>query len=125
MEIGKEECQAKVTFEVGKSSRSGNRGRVGMRGRGRRRRGKSRLRQDNHGEMENTVREQKKRGIKSIRRVVHDVEKAYNRETNEDIRKIIEALENKVLEEPSDLDMEEWNSQLPNPGNTCGRLTLY
>jgi len=34
-------------------------------------------------------------------------------------------MEEKVLEEPSDPEMDEWSSQLPDPGNTRGRLTLY
>jgi len=34
-------------------------------------------------------------------------------------------VENKVLKEPSNPEMEEYKSQLPNPGNTRGRLTLY
>jgi len=51
MEIGKEECRARVTFEVGKSSIS-NRRRPGKRGTGRRHRRHNRSRQDDHGEME-------------------------------------------------------------------------
>ena len=46
-------------------------------------------------------------------------------EINVDIRKIIDVMEDRVLEEPSDPEMEEWTSQLPDPGNTRGRLTLY
>ena len=34
-------------------------------------------------------------------------------------------MENRVLEEPSDPEMEEWNTLLPDPGNTRGRLMLY
>jgi len=34
-------------------------------------------------------------------------------------------LENRVLEEPSDPEMEEWDTLLPDSGNTRGRLTLY
>ena len=67
--------------------------------------------------MVHPAREQKRRGRRSIRQAIHDAEKAYNRETNEDIRRILEVLENKVVEEPSDPEMEEWNSQLPDPGN--------
>lgn len=56
---------------------------------------------------------------------MHEVEQAYNLGTNVDIRKIIDVMEDKVLEEPSDPEMEECTSQLPDPGNTRGRLTLY
>ena len=53
------------------------------------------------------------------------MERAYGKGTKEDIKRIIDALENRVLEEPSDPEMEEWNTLLPEPGNTRGRLTLY
>lgn len=38
---------------------------------------------------------------------------------------MIDAMEFSVLEEPSDPEMEEWITLLPDPGNTNGRLTLY
>ena len=57
--------------------------------------------------------------------MVHEAEQAYNIETNEHIQKIIDVMEDRVWEEPLDPEMEEWTTQLPNPGNTRGRLTLY
>lgn len=124
MDIGKEECRARVTFEVGQSSRS-NRGRPGKRGKGRRRRGHDRLRQDDYGERETPEMNQPKRGRRSIGRATQEAERTYNKETNEGIRQIIDVLEDRVLEEPYNPEMEEWNTLLPNPGNTRGRLTLY
>lgn len=54
-----------------------------------------------------------------------DAQKAYIQGTDNDIRRIIDAMEFSVLEEPSDPEMEEWITLLPNQGNTRGRLTLY
>lgn len=34
-------------------------------------------------------------------------------------------LDNRVLEEPLDPEMEEWDTLLPDRGNTQGRLKLY
>ena len=53
------------------------------------------------------------------------MEKGYVKGTNEDIRRITDALEKKVLEEPSDPEMEEWSILLLDPGNTRGCLSLY
>lgn len=125
MGIGKEECQARVTFEVGQSSRSNNRGRPSKRGKGRRRRGRGRSWQPDQCEKETPVVNQQKRGRRSIEQVTQEAERAYVKGTNEDIRRIIDALENRVLEEPSNLELEEWNTLLPDPGNTRGHLTLY
>jgi len=68
---------------------------------------------------------QQKRGHRSIRKAAQEAERAYGKSTNEDIRRIINALENRVLEEPSDPKMEKWNTLLLDPGNTRGLLTLY
>jgi len=38
---------------------------------------------------------------------------------------IIDVLENKVLEEASDPEMEEWSILILDPGNTRGHLSLY
>lgn len=57
--------------------------------------------------------------------MAQDAEKAYNEGTNEDIRKIIQELENNVLQEPYDPEMEEWSTLLPDLGNTRGRLSQY
>lgn len=65
MEIGREECKARVTFEVGQSSRSNNRGRPSKRGKGRRRRGRGRSWQANHCETETLALNQQKRGRRS------------------------------------------------------------
>jgi len=57
--------------------------------------------------------------------MAQEAEKAYIKGTNEEIRRIIDALENKVLEEASDPEMEEWSILIPDPGNTRGLLSLY
>lgn len=125
MEIGKEECRVKVTFEVGQSSRSNNRGRPSRRGKGKRRRGRERTWYADHYETEIPALNQQKRGRRSTKQVAQEAEKAYVKGTNEEIKRIIDALENKVLEEASDPEMEEWSILIPDPGNTRGRLTLY
>lgn len=56
---------------------------------------------------------------------MHEVEQAYNLDSNANIRNIIDAMEEKVLKEPSDPEMNDWSLQLPDPGHTRGRLTLY
>lgn len=125
METGKEEHMEKVNFEVGQSSRGSNRGRPSRRGKGRRRRGRGRPRQAERCETEAPVSNQQKIGCRSIEQITQEAERAYNTKTNEEIRKIIDALEDKVLEEVSDPEMEEWNTLLPDPGNTRGSLSLY
>ena len=73
----------------------------------------------------NRTQKRRKRGHKTINSALYEAEQAYNLETNADIRIIIDAMEERVSEDPSDPEMDEWFSQLPDPGNTRGRLTLY
>ena len=112
-------------FETGQSSKGIKRGRKGVRRKTQEQRGRGRPRQPTYTEEGTQAQRGRKRGKKSFSMVVHEAEQAYNLETNLDIRKIIDAMEDRVLEEPSDPEMDEWASQLPDPGNTRGRLTLY
>lgn len=116
--------QGEGDLEVRQSSRS-SRGRLGNRGKGRRSRRHSRWRQGNQRERETPKTNQPKRGRRSIGKAAQEVETTYNKETNEEIRRIIDVLEDRVLEEPSDPEMEEWSTLLLDPSNTRGRLTLY
>jgi len=72
-----------------------------------------------------SVSDQLKRGRRSIGQGAQVAKVAYSKETNSDIRRIINVLENKVLKEPSNPEMEEWDTLLLDPRNTRGRLTLY
>lgn len=67
----------------------------------------------------------KRRSNRTTSSAMHAAEQAYKEETSEDIRQVLEGMEARVLDEPSDPEMNEWASQLPDPGHTHGRLTLY
>lgn len=60
-----------------------------------------------------------------MNQMARDAECAYNNETNVKIRKIIENLEKRVMEEASDPKMEDWCPLMPDPGNTRGHLSQY
>jgi len=66
-----------------------------------------------------------KRRNSSLRETVNEAEQAFNLDSNAHIRNIMNAMEEKVLEEPSIPEMYEWSLQLPDPGHTQGRLSLY
>lgn len=57
--------------------------------------------------------------------MAQEAEKAYNDGTHADIRRIIQELENNVLQDASGPEMEDWNRLLPDPGHTRGCLSLY
>jgi len=60
-----------------------------------------------------------------MRKTVQEAERAYKEGTDEDIRKLIQELEENIKEEYSETEMEEWGDLIPDPGNTRGRMTLY
>jgi len=89
------------------------------------RRGRGRPRQ-HPGKAEDSKKQPgRKKRPKIIDEALNEAEQAYNLDSNAHIRNIIDAMEEKVLEEPSDPEMDHWTSQLPDPGHTRGRLTLY
>ena len=66
-----------------------------------------------------------RRSRKTMRKTVQEAERAYKEGTDEDIRKLIQELEENIKEEYSETEMEEWGDLIPDPGNTRGRMTLY
>jgi len=53
------------------------------------------------------------------------MEQAYCENTNKDMRRIIQQLEEEANQGQSGSEMEDWEYLLPDPGNTRGRMTLY
>lgn len=88
-------------------------------------RGRGRPRKTNEMRGETSRQTRKRRRQSTIDKAMDEAEKAYNYDAHQHFRNIIEAMENQILEEPSDPEMNEWSVQLPDPGNTRGRLTLY
>jgi len=52
-------------------------------------------------------------------------ERAYSQNTHANIRRIIQNLEEEATQEQSELEMEDWEYLLPDPGNTRGHMSLY
>lgn len=57
--------------------------------------------------------------------MIQFVEQAYSENTNEDIIRIIQQLEEEATQGQSESEMENWEYLLPDPGNTRGNMTLY
>jgi len=125
MEYRQEEELRGKRFETGQSSRGSKQVREGGGRKQQEQRGRGRPRQATNNAEGNRTQKRRKRRNRSISRAVHEAEQAYNLDSNANIRNIIDAMEEKVLEEPSDPEMDEWSLQLPDPGHTRGRLTLY
>lgn len=62
---------------------------------------------------------------KTLGKKIQFAERAYCENTNKDIRRIIQQLEDEATQGQSDSEMEDWEYLLPDPGNTRGRMTLY
>ena len=62
---------------------------------------------------------------KTLMKKIQHAEKAYCENTNENIRKIIQQMEEEATRAQSDSEMEDWEYLLPDPGNTRGRMTQY
>lgn len=97
-----------------------NRGRVG-RGRGRHNRGRGRP----AGKQEEREPSPARKYRKTLEKKIQFAEQAYRENTNKDIRRIIQDLEEEVAQAQSGSEMEDWEYLLPDPGNTRGRMTLY
>lgn len=50
---------------------------------------------------------------------------AYSEDTNADIRRIIQQLEDEATQKQSEPEIKDWEYLLPNPRNTRGRMSLY
>lgn len=50
---------------------------------------------------------------------------AYSEDTNANIRRIIQRLEDEATQEQSEPEMKDWEYLLPDPRNTSGRMSLY
>ena len=92
----------------GRGGRGGRGGRQGTRGRGRGRIGRP-----------------AKRTRRSLEKRIHHAERAYNENTNPRIRRIIENMEEELMQAQSDSKMEDWEYLLHDPGNTRGRMSLF
>lgn len=106
----------------------GARGRVNQRGRGRPVGRGSRGNRNVRSEVEEGVASEargRKRGKKDMRRRLQEAEAAYVLDTNPNIRRMIEQLEEEAMQENSDPEMEDWEQFLPDPGHTRGRMSLY
>lgn len=97
-----------------------NKGRAG-RGRGRGSRGRSWTKRKREEQETTPVRKYRK----TLTKKIQNAEKAYCENTNEDIRRIIQQLEEEATQGQSDSEMEDWDYLLPYPGNTRGRMTQY
>jgi len=67
----------------------------------------------------------KRLGRRPMDKTVNEATKAHMKDTNEGIRKIIEEMEDRVKEEESEEEMEEWRDPIPHPVNTRGRMSQY
>ena len=67
--------------------------------------------------------------IKKTRRTVNHrvrrAERAYQRNTNPAVRRIMQYLEEESLQDQSEDEMEDWEFLLHDPGNTRGRMSLF
>jgi len=50
---------------------------------------------------------------------------SHNENTNPRIRRIIENMEEELMQAQSDSKMEDWEYLLHDPGNTRGRMSLF
>lgn len=62
---------------------------------------------------------------KMLKRRIQFTEQAYNENTNEDIRRIIQQLEEEATQGQSESEMDDWEYLLPDPRNTRRCMTLY
>jgi len=102
-------------------------GRVNYVTRGRARRGRgrsSRGRGRSEGKRERSESILVRRYRKTLKRIQY-AERAYSENTDEDIRRIIQQMEEEATQGRSESEMEDWEYLLPDPGNTRGRMTLY
>jgi len=97
-----------------------NRGRAGW-GRGRRGRGRGRSEGNRERGEASTVQKYRK----TLKRRIQRVEQSYSENTNADIRRIIQQLEEEATQEQVDSKIEGWEYLLSDLGNTRGRMTLY
>lgn len=65
------------------------------------------------------------RAKKDMRRKLQEAEMAYTKEANYKIRRIIDKLEEEAMQDQSDHEMADWETYLPDPGHTRGRMSLY
>lgn len=68
---------------------------------------------------------EQKKGRRPMDETVGEAAKAYMEGTDAGIQKIIEEMEDRILEEDSKDEMEEWKDLIPDPGNTKGRLSKF
>lgn len=87
--------------------------------------GRGRPRQSNQGDRPVEEPNNQRRGRRSTRIVIQEAACAYQEETDEGIHRIIQNLEERVLEEQSGSETEKWAAIVSDPGNTRGRQTLY
>lgn len=76
------------------------------------------------GEAEAGGADQAKRPRRTVDQRIRQAERAYNCDTNPKIRKIIQNMEEEAIQSQSDSEMEDWLSNVQDPGNTRGRLSL-
>jgi len=62
---------------------------------------------------------------RSMGKKIQFAEQAYCENTNKDIRRIIQQLEEEAIQGQSDSEMKDWEYLLSDPGNTRGHMTLY
>lgn len=123
---GKGQREGDVFGSISGVKNIGGRGKYvnrGRGGRGRGRRGRGRGWREGNRERGEAATIQKYR--KTLQRRIQLVEQAYSENTNANIRKIIQQLEEKATQGQSDSEMEDWEYLLPDPGNTRGHMTLY
>lgn len=125
MGLGQDKATRRSCMEMGQRSRGPKRGRkkYGQPKQASRGRGRPRQHSDKADDSKKQIGWKKR--PKNINEALNEAEQAYNLDSNAHIRNIIDAMEERVLEEPSDPEMDDWASQLPDPGHTRGRLTLY
>jgi len=87
--------------------------------------GRGHPRKSNQGDKPVEEPENQCKGRRSTQTVAQEAAHAYQEKTDEDICRIIQNLEEKVLEEQSGSKTEEWAAIVSDPCNTRGRQTLY
>jgi len=66
-----------------------------------------------------------KKERKPIEKKIHYAKRAYQQNTNPKIKRFIQNMEEESLQAQSDLEMEDWEFLLHDPGNTKGRMSLF
>jgi len=121
----REEFTRNASFDVGQGSQAATRDKTVSPGHRRGRRGRGGARQSGRQEFRTPSPTRQRRGWKTMKHMVQEVEKAYNEGTDANIHMLIQELETKAMREDSEPEMEDWGNLIPDPGNTGGRLSLY